>query len=92
MKFLSIASLAALLGTTMVAAAPLPGDDAPGPAVLGYKRSTDESSDLGYKREAGQEIVQAAVEGIPDAASEAAAEVLAKPMPKSKRHCGNPRK
>lgn len=87
MKLHSIASLAAFLATTMVVAVPLPDDVALAPAVLGYKRSTDEGSDLGYKREANPETAQVAVEGMTDVA-----EALAQPKSISKRHCKNPKK
>lgn len=61
MKFISI--LAALSASSLVAAAPasvaarapmpVPADgDNITPAVLGYKRSSDDKEDLGYKRDA----------------------------------------
>lgn len=54
MKFSSIAGIVAVFAAALVAAAPVPEDEAIN-AVLGYKRSAD-GEDLGYKRDIAVEV------------------------------------
>ncbi|KAL1882876.1 hypothetical protein Daus18300_000514 [Diaporthe australafricana] len=55
MKFSNIAGIIAVFAAALVAAAPVPDDDAAVNAVLGYKRSAD-GEDLGYKRDIAVEV------------------------------------